>query len=131
VDSNLVKLPAIVDFIVRVLVWLRKTSGYHLEKINTPVILLSAFLFFYGMSTSPSHAQNWFPTSAPVQNWTALAMSSEGNKILAVSSQGPVFTSSNGGASWTQTSAPSGNWVCAASSSDGANLVAARATWAA
>lgn len=82
-------------------------------------------LTFFLAALHTSVAQNWFPTSAPNQNWTALTTSADGNKLLAVSSQGSIYTSSNAGASWTQTSAPSGPWVCAAASSDGNNLVAA------
>jgi hypothetical protein len=102
-----------------------KQPGLRMDKFKVFSIHLTILSIVYGMTTGFSIAQNWFPTSAPQQSWTALAMSSDGNKVLAVSSQGPIFTSSNGGACWTQTSAPSDYWTCAASSSDGVNLVAA------
>ena len=133
VDTDHLKLPAMFHSVVAGLTVLgttvKRTSqhGFCANKSKAFAIRRSAFLILYAMTTGFSTAQNWFPTSAPEQSWTAIAPSSDGNKLVAVSSEVPgnnygyIFTSTNGGASWMQTSAPSEHWVCAASSADGQN----------
>ena len=70
-------------------------------------------------------------TNAPSEDWTSIAISSDGSKLVAaavaaVGSGGGIYTSSDAGGSWSQTSAPiTLNWWSVASSSDGSKLVAA------
>lgn len=68
--------------------------------------------------------QSWTLTSAPVTNWTSIACSADGSKVVAASS-GLIYTSTNAGKTWTTTTAPSGPWVSVASSADGVTLLAA------
>ena len=77
-----------------------------------------------GIYTSANAGVSWTQTSAPNENWYALASSSDGTKLAAVVSGGGIYTSTNTGVSWTQTSAPSENWYAIASSSDGTKLAA-------
>jgi hypothetical protein len=71
-------------------------------------------------------------TSAPSTNWTSVASSADGTKLVAVGSDpaysyltGPIYTSANSGLSWNLTSAPDEFWSSVASSADGTKLVAA------
>jgi hypothetical protein len=69
-------------------------------------------------------AQTWTQTSAPVTNWTAVASSADGTKLVAVANASGIWVSTNSGATWTQTSAPQSGWFRVASSADGARLAA-------
>ena len=79
----------------------------------------------------PAFAQSWTRTSAPITNWTAVASSADGCKLVAVvgidssrGNPGPIYTSADSGATWTMTSAPLRGWTCVASSADGTRLAA-------
>src|SRR5206468_9344086 len=79
----------------------------------------------------PAFAQSWTRTSAPITNWTAVASSADGRKLVAVvgidssrGNPGPIYTSADSGATWTMTSAPLRGWSCVASSADGTKLAA-------
>src|SRR5947199_3608662 len=61
-------------------------------------------------------AQPWTQTSAPVTNWSAVASSADGARLLAAVSDGLIYTSTDSGGTWTATSAPSANWSAVASS---------------
>jgi hypothetical protein len=76
----------------------------------------------------------WTPAKAPPNNWTSVASSADGARLVAAAwdsasgkyvGQGAIYCSSDAGATWTQTSAPSNNyWSGVASSADGTKLVA-------
>ena len=65
------------------------------------------------------------PPRGPLgQNWSSVASSSDGSKLVAAADY--IYTSTNYGMTWVQqTNAGSGWWNSVASSSDGSNLVAA------
>jgi hypothetical protein len=75
-----------------------------------------------------NNGYGWGASSAPVLEWTGMASSSDGSKLIAVAdsnSSGKVYTSTNSGATWTrQTAAPAKNWNSVASSADGVKLAA-------
>ncbi len=71
--------------------------------------------------------QNWTLTSAPITNWTSIAMSADGDKLVATSS-GLIYASTNFGTVWIPTEAPENYWSSVASSADGTKL-AAVALW--
>ena len=78
----------------------------------------------------PACAQTWTQTSAPVTNWSSVASSADGSKLIAAVGDpygppGHIYTSTNSGATWAPTTAPITNWAAVASSADGARLVAA------
>jgi hypothetical protein len=93
--------------------------------------------------TSPDLGTTWTRTSAPSNNWSAVASSADGARLVAVSApqggwvlngtnydyvfvgDGAVYSSLDSGATWTPTTAPSNYWTSVASSADGAKLVAA------
>lgn len=66
----------------------------------------------------------------PVENWSCVASSADGSKLIAGAGvfwsrlAGPVYTSADSGATWTATSLPVSYWRGVASSSDGSKLVA-------
>src|SRR5262249_9188888 len=77
----------------------------------------------------------WSPASAPSNNWSAVAGSADGSRLIAAVNGGLLYISTNAGDSWTsvttnvllgtnQTSA-SQSWSSVASSADGAKLTAA------
>jgi photosystem II stability/assembly factor-like uncharacterized protein len=78
--------------------------------------------------TSTNIAAAWTLTQAPIDFWTAVACSADGNKIVAVSNHGRIVTSTNFGLNWATnnnfTSSVS-QWYSIASSADGTHLVAA------
>ena len=57
-------------------------------------------------------------------DWSAIASSSDGTKVVAVENGGDIFTWSHANGMVDQTSAGSRNWSSVASSSDGTHLVA-------
>jgi hypothetical protein len=87
--------------------------------------LLSTVLVLTGLfSGYPARAQNWVLTSAPSVPWSSIASSADGTKLVAVTTPGLIYTSTNAGADWTATTAPKRAWTGIASSADGARLVA-------
>jgi hypothetical protein len=87
---------------------------------------------------SPDAGATWTPAKAPTNNWTSVASSADGSRLVAAAApfwdpassnyviHGAVFCSSDAGATWTQTIAPNTNyWSGVASSADGTTLVAA------
>jgi photosystem II stability/assembly factor-like uncharacterized protein len=77
---------------------------------------------------SPVLAQQWNLTSAPGTNWSCVASSSDGTRVVAVAGtffdEGPIYTSADSGVTWIAPSAPCLLWSSVASSADGTNLVA-------
>lgn len=82
-------------------------------------------------------AQMWTPaTNAPSANWSSIASSADGSKLVAVNDNsydngdygvfvGTIYTSTDSGVSWTQaTNAPLACWLAVASSADGKNVAA-------
>lgn len=69
-------------------------------------------------------AQTWTLTSAPATNWSAVASSADGSKVVASVIGGLIYVSSNFGSTWLPSSAPSNAWSAVASSADGIKLVA-------
>jgi hypothetical protein len=75
---------------------------------------------------SPScSAQEWTATGAPATNWSSVASSADGSKLVAAVNGGFIYTSTNSGSTWVATSAPTNSWRAVASSVDGARLFAA------
>ncbi|HWF18727.1 MAG TPA: sialidase family protein [Verrucomicrobiae bacterium] len=78
--------------------------------------------------TSSNGGTNWMTRSVTSQNWTGIACSSNGTKIVAVpSGLAQIYVSSDSGVTWTNRG-PANSWSCAASSADGNKLVAAIST---
>ncbi len=71
--------------------------------------------------------QNWTPnTIVGSRYWSAVASSSDGNKLVAVVQGGYIYTSTDGGTTWTERNgAGSRQWKAVASSADGTKLVVA------
>jgi photosystem II stability/assembly factor-like uncharacterized protein len=59
-----------------------------------------------------------------VSNWTSVASSADGSRLVAVSSGGAIYTSAEAGATWASANAPKVPWAGVASSADGCKLVA-------
>src|SRR5947209_16274645 len=52
--------------------------------------------------------QTWTKSDAPSQNWTGIASSADGTRMVAVFMTGNVYTSTNGGTNWiVQSGSPS------------------------
>jgi photosystem II stability/assembly factor-like uncharacterized protein len=80
-----------------------------------------------GIYVSTNSGTTWTQTSAPNapnSNWTPIASSADGMKLVAAFYGGGIYISTNSGATWTQTGAPSTNWFSCASSADGKKLAA-------
>ena len=79
-----------------------------------------------------ARGQAWTQTRAPITNWTSIASSANGSKLVAVAGQkrydvqvGPIYFSTNFGTTWLQADAPITNWTSVAISADGTKVVAA------
>ncbi|MBX7212204.1 MAG: hypothetical protein K1X78_28110 [Verrucomicrobiaceae bacterium] len=70
-----------------------------------------------------STAAAWIARDS-ARNWSSIASSSDGQRLVAVVSGGQIYTSDTYGVTWTPRDS-SRTWVDVASSSDGAKLVAA------
>jgi surface protein len=85
-------------------------------------------LVLYGMASffSVDASGPWTEqTGSGTYDWTSIASSSDGAKIVAVTSGGYIYTSINSGVTWTQrTGAGARSWFSVASSTDGTKLVA-------
>jgi hypothetical protein len=57
-------------------------------------------------------------------NWSAVASSADGTKLVAVVNGGGIHISPDAGVTWTAADAPNRNWSAVASSADGNKLVA-------
>src|SRR5579859_6961582 len=77
-------------------------------------------------------AQGWIKTTAPHTNWSSIACSADGTKLVAAASgyltsqgvPGPIFTSEDSGKTWTQTQAPLLGWMRVAAAADGKKIFA-------
>lgn len=73
--------------------------------------------------TSTNFGVSWRSNDVPQSGWQAVASSSNGKKLIAVS-MGLFETTTNGGLSWTSNSAPAERvWDSVASSADGKKLI--------
>jgi photosystem II stability/assembly factor-like uncharacterized protein len=89
-------------------------------------MLMKKFLLILllSLATATSFAQTWTLTSAPSTNWSCVASSADGSKLVAAVTNGFIYTSTNSGLTWAQTSAPNNWWTSLASSADGSILLA-------
>jgi len=83
-------------------------------------------MYFCGLTAvlAPAFAQTWTKTSAPTNNWSSVALSADGKKVVAVISGSGIYTSTNSGVDWVSNNAPVANWSSVASSADGSKLAA-------
>src|ERR1051326_1243232 len=79
----------------------------------------------FGTALCRVGAQSWTMTSAPITNWSSIAGSEDGTKVVALGGW-QIYLSTNSGLTWAAKSAPSGPWISASSSADGDMLVAAQ-----
>ena len=86
-------------------------------------LLLTSFLVSSAVISS-AFSQTWTKTGAASNNWSSVAMSADGSRLVAVISGGGIYTSTNSGNNWVSNNAPVANWVSVASSADGSKLAA-------
>jgi hypothetical protein len=63
-------------------------------------------------------------TSAPTEEWSAIAISPNGTQMAAAQDNGPIYVSSNRGASWTATGTMSSQWQSVALTDSGRIVLA-------
>jgi hypothetical protein len=92
-------------------------AGWIITQTNNQTIIAG--------NLSGSVGQSWKAVEGSA-NWSAIASSSDGTKLVAVVNNGYIYTSTNSGANWTQqNNSGSRYWSSVASSADGTKLVAA------
>lgn len=72
----------------------------------------------------PGALPHVWETRGPSQNWTSVASSADGNRLIAGASNGKLYTSTDAGLNWTDRESNRG-WRSVASSADGMKLIAA------
>jgi len=72
---------------------------------------------------SADHGQSWSQTSAPIGQWSAITINSDGTKIAAAVNPGFIYTSANSGLSWVQAPLQSAAWTSLAMSTTGQNIL--------
>ena len=90
-------------------------------KFKRLAVVLAAIFFCWNF---PGQAQVWTSTNI-YNNWTSIAMTSDGSQIAAAGNLGGIYTSLNGGASWMNAGSPGFGRPVLAASTNGNNLVAA------
>ena len=83
-----------------------------------------AAIFLRGGFPGQAWGQVWTSTNI-FNNWTSIAMTSDGSKIAAAGNLGGIYTSLNSGASWANGGSPAFGQPVLATSTNGNNLVAA------
>jgi photosystem II stability/assembly factor-like uncharacterized protein len=79
----------------------------------------------YGFIFSSTNAGvTWIPRNSLRVNWSGVASSADGSKLVAVAYGGGIYTSSDSGNDWTSNNVPITGWTGVASSADGSKLVA-------
>jgi photosystem II stability/assembly factor-like uncharacterized protein len=75
---------------------------------------------------STDFGATWSKTGSPVTNWTAVACSADGSKLVAADGSGGIHLSRDGGATWVGSLVPVSRvtWSVVASSADGGRLAA-------
>jgi hypothetical protein len=84
---------------------------------------LVAVIWNNGIYKSTNAGASWTQTIAPNLDWSGVACSAGGTKLVAVSG-GAVYVSADSGESWVSNSIPDNNWTYAAVSADGDQLIA-------
>lgn len=92
-----------------------------MKKISAAVLVIG----FFVLSTNAS-AATWVKQSA-LADWTSIASSSNGQRLVASPFSGYLYTSKDGGVTWTQriSSGKAHNWYSVSASADGLKLAAA------
>jgi hypothetical protein len=75
----------------------------------SPLALLPVLIL--GLSTMSSIAQDWQPTSSPVQ-WSSIACSADGTRLMALQTGGGGYASTNSGATWSPVALPATDVAC-------------------
>jgi hypothetical protein len=89
------------------------SAGSEVPPMKTiPSLLVLAVAVDLGQARVIS--SSWRPTSAPSQNWTSVASSANGSRLVAAAT-GPIYTSGDSGVTWQLASAPLTNWAAVAS----------------
>jgi hypothetical protein len=101
--------------------------------VNCIKPLVFLYLVIGGLSPK-AHAQTWVLTSAPTNEWSTVASSADGTRLIAASGYGfysttvsPIYLSTNAGLTWSSNNSPVSNWGAVASSADGSRLFAGTA----
>ena len=95
------------------------------RRVGIVAFLALADLVLLLSSAKLARGQAWTLTSAPMTNWSAVACSADGTKVVAAVNGGGIYTSSDAGVTWRLSSAIVTYWAAVASSATGMNLVAA------
>ena len=75
--------------------------------------------------TSTNSGITWMQTSAPSNDWVAVASSADGKRLVAVDQlPNSIWTSPDSGITWISNSVPHDGWYSVASSADGIRLLA-------
>src|SRR5689334_7400378 len=84
---------------------------------------LKTILALFSFSAAGGLGQTWIQTSAPSADWTSIASSADGSKLLAAGN-GVIYSSTNSGLTWNPVDLPTTNWSCVACSANGQKLFA-------
>ena len=88
-------------------------------------LLLAFTVAALAAALAPTSGQNWVLTSAPSTNWSCVASSADGTKLVAAVNSELIYISTNSDGAWMPTTAPSNAWASVACSADGTKVIAA------
>lgn len=111
--------------------WTQRNSSRNWQRITLSADGTKGVACVYGgyIYTSTDSGANWTerqPYTGTVKNWSDVAISNDGQKILAANytSSAYLSLSTDGGATWANNKANTYAWRCAAMSSDGTRMIA-------
>jgi len=92
--------------------------------MKTTKLFLIVLIHF--VSAIFSFAQTWIQqTNSPTEEWTCIASSADGSKLVAASFNGTIYTSPDSGVTWIEaTNVPTSDWIAVVSSAQGDKLAA-------
>ena len=86
-------------------------------------LVVAAFDGSSNIYTSADSGATWMTNHPPGTNWSAIASSADGIKLLLANYYG-IYISSNSGVTWAIANTNQSNWVSVACSADGTKLIA-------
>ena len=109
--------------------WVEQTSAgnrdwYSIASSSTGQYLAAVVELGGLIYTSDDYGVNWVERASGIRDWTPIASSSDGTKLVAAEYNGAIYTSVDRGVTWVERASGIRNWSSITSSADGEKLAA-------